>query len=440
MKNNTKMPQKLCLVTLGCPKNIVEGESIAGLLESKGWSLTTDLLSADAAVIHTCSFIADAKNESEDTIRAILRLKKSGRLKRVAVTGCLVQREGKALKDRFKGVDVFAGTGADAIEMLPSALNDGNAELITKPGGYLESSAPRLLSSDLPSAYLRIAEGCNHKCGFCIIPAIRGKFHSREQNAILEEARGLVGCGVKEIILIAQDTTLYGKDIYGKPALAALMKKIAKIDGVKWLRLMYAYPATISPGLIDVIRTEDNICKYIDMPVQHVSDNVLKLMGRPCGVKKIIKNLKERVPGLSLRTSIITGFPGETAKDFKELCSFVSEGWFDQLGVFEYDPVAGTPAASYKGKISSRLKSERKKQLMLIQKRVLRKKFKAMTGTIVEALVESNISENVYAGRTSLQAPEIDGGIIVKGKCSSGEFVKVKITGHRGYDLVGEKA
>jgi len=432
------MPGKLCLVTLGCPKNIVEGESIAGLLESKGWSLTTDLLAADAAVIHTCSFIADAKKESEETIRAILRLKKFGKLKRVAVTGCLVQREGKDLIDRFEDVDVFSGTGADAIERLPAALKDGSVSLITKPGGFLESSAPRLLSSNLPSAYLRVAEGCNHKCNFCIIPRIRGRFYSREQGSILKEARELIACGVKEIILIAQDTTLYGKDIYGKPALPSLMKKVADINGIKWVRLMYAYPSTVSAELIEVIRSENNICKYMDMPVQHVSDKVLKLMGRAGDVKKIIRKLKERVPGLALRTTIITGFPGENDADFKELRSFVSEGWFDHIGVFEYDPVEGTPSAELKGQIGAKLKAERKKELMLIQKNVVKKRLNAMTGKTLEALVESQKDANTHFGRTSFQAPEIDGGIIIKGKCSPGDFVDIKVTGHRGYDLLGE--
>lgn len=429
---------KLCLVTLGCPKNIVEGEHIAGLLESKGWTLTTDILHADTAVVHTCSFIADAKKESEEAIKAFSAIKRSKRLRLLAVTGCLAQREGSAFKERFPEIDVIAGTGAEAIRALPSALGAGRGVMVSKPGGFLDPDTPRLLSSTLPSAYLRVAEGCNHKCGFCVIPSLRGRYHSRRRENIIREAKGLAACGVKEIILIAQDTTLYGKDLYGTSALPALMESMAAIEGIKWVRLMYAFPSTLTPATVKAIRGNDKICKYIDMPVQHTADSVLKRMGRPAGVKKLVRGLKEMIPGLTLRSTLITGFPGETESEFKEVCAFVSEGWFDQLGVFEYSPMPGTPASRLRGAVSDRVKKERKKTLMLIQKNVVKRKFRCLKGKTFEAVVEARNGDGTFMARISMQAPEIDGGLIIRGKCAVGSFVKVKITGFRGYDLLGE--
>ena len=427
---------KICLITLGCPKNIVEGESIAGLLSAGGWELTTDLSAADAAVIHTCSFISDAKKESEEVINSLLRLKNKSRLKTLAVTGCLVQREGRSLKNRFKGVDIFIGTGS--LESLPGLLEKGVGFDIAKPGGLLESSVPRLLSSTLPSAYLRIAEGCNHKCSFCIIPGLRGIYKSRRRGDILGEAKYLAACGIKEINLIAQDTTLYGTDIYKEPSLPRLLREIAGIDGLKWIRLMYAFPGTLTASVMNAIKDEEKICKYIDMPVQHVSDKVLKLMGRPKGVQKVIRRLKESMPGVTLRSTVITGFPGEKESEFRELADFVSEGWFDHLGVFEYSPLSGTPSSRFHGKPSAAIAEERKKDLMLRQKKVVRSKFSSMIGCTVEALVESVKNMNTCIGRTSFQAPEIDGGIFLKGRRSPGSFVKARITGYDGYDLKAE--
>lgn len=424
---------KICLVTLGCPKNIVEGESIAGLLRAGGWELTTNLTDADAAVIHTCSFISDAKKESEDVINSLSRLKIKGKLKTIAVTGCLVQREGKSLREKFKGVDVFIGTGA--LGSLTDLLEKGAGLDITRPGGLLESSVPRLLSSSLPSAYLRIAEGCNHKCSFCIIPGLRGRYKSRKKEDILSEAKDLADCGIKEINIIAQDTTLYGKDIYSKPSLPVLLNDLAGIKGFKWIRLMYAFPGTVTGGLIDVIKNEEKVCKYIDMPVQHINDKVLKLMGRPTGAKNVIRRLKDQIPGLTLRSTVITGFPGEKEKEFRELADFVSEGWFDHLGVFEYNPIEGTPSSRLSGRPSARVAGARKKELMLRQQKVVRSRFESMKGDTVEVIIESRQDDDRCTGRASFQAPEIDGGMIIKGSRRLGSFVKVKITGSKGYDL-----
>jgi len=424
---------KICLVTLGCPKNIVEGENIAGMLRAGGWELTTDLNSADAAVIHTCSFILDAKKESEEVISNISKLKRTGILKKIAVTGCLVQSEGRKLKEKFKCADIFLGTGQ--LSKLPEALNKESALELSNPGGFFSSGAPRLLSSSLPSAYLRIAEGCNHKCSFCVIPKLRGKYKSRAKGEILKEARELVALGIKEINVIAQDTTYYGKDLYGKPVLAGLLRDIAGIKGIKWVRLMYAYPSTLTKDVVKVIRSEKNICKYIDIPVQHVSERVLKMMGRPGDVKTIVRHLKKEIPGLVLRTTLIVGFPGETKKEFDELAQFVSEGWFDHLGVFEYSAYGGTAACSLRGIVSARVKRERRNELMLRQKMVVAAKNKSLLGTKVDVLIESNKNNKTCSGRTAYHAPEIDGGIIVKGVCRPGRFVKAVITGYKGYDL-----
>jgi len=427
---------KICLITLGCPKNVVEGESIAGLLRQGGWELTTDLASADTAVVHTCSFISDAKKESEDAIDALCALKKSGALKQIAVTGCLVQKEGRALQKKFREVDVFAGTGS--MGGIVSLLSRGRAFELGQPGGLLEPGAPRLLSSALPSAYLRVAEGCGHKCTFCIIPRLRGSYKSRAKESVLAEAEELVACGIKEINLIAQDTTLYGMDLYGKHALPELLGKLAGIRGLKWIRLMYAYPNTITRALTDVIRDEKKICKYIDMPVQHVSGGVLKRMGRAGGVKKIIAGLKENIPGLTLRSTLIAGFPGETEREFNELASYVSEGWFDHLGVFEYSPVAGTASSSYKGRVSAAVAGDRRAELMERQKTVVAARYGALKGKTVEALVEARKGAKTCKARAVFQAPEVDGGMTVRGDCRPGSFVKVKVTGQDGYDLKGE--
>ena len=426
---------KACLITLGCPKNTVEGENIAGMLEAAGWSMTTRLDGVDCAIVHTCSFIKDSRNESEDAIRSMAALKKKGLIGKLYVTGCLAQEEKKKLLRNFTAVDGIIGTGE--LQKLPELIGGCNPSINFIPGGLLETNSTRLLSSAAPSAYLRIAEGCNHKCSFCIIPSLRGKYKSREMNSIVKEAKGLAACGIKELVLIAQDTTFYGKDLYGNFKLPLLLKKLARVKGIEWIRLLYAYPDTLTDEMLDVIREEKKICKYIDIPLQHVSDNVLRAMKRKPGVRKLVENIKARVPGVSIRTTFITGFPGETKEDFNELLEFVKEGHFEHMGAFEYSPHPGTLSASYPAQVNERLKIERKNALMLAQQKVVNIKNKGRVGKILDVLIDG-FAENAVIARSRFQAPEIDGIVYVKGKTGNKVIGKAKITGFKNYDLTGQ--
>jgi ribosomal protein S12 methylthiotransferase len=433
-----KKESSVCIITLGCPKNVVEGEQIAGLLHDAGLRLTTDIGAADYALVHTCSFIADARAESENVIRQLLRLRQSGWLKKLLVSGCLVQADGKEVQRLYPEIDGFIGTGE--LHRIGELFNDGTPPFIVgKPGGLLESPSPRLLSSSLPSAYLRLSEGCNHRCSFCIIPQLRGKYRSRKKGTVLAEASSLAAQGIEELILIAQDTSCYGKDLYGRFALADLLRKLSAIDGVRWLRLMYAYPGTVNRQLIETIKREPKVCKYIDIPLQHASDRVLKSMRRGSGTRQVVEQLKNRIPGLALRSSFIVGFPGETDKEFEELARFVEEGWFEHAGVFEYSAYPGTAAAGFPDQVPETIKRERRRQLMLIQKKVVNRNNRRRVGSIEEVLTEGKTPEGRCAGRASFQAPEIDSKVLFSGVARPGEFTTVKITGVKGYDLVGEK-
>ncbi|MFH1368781.1 MAG: 30S ribosomal protein S12 methylthiotransferase RimO [Elusimicrobiota bacterium] len=427
---------KLCLITLGCPKNTVEGEKLAGLIEKHGWSLTTKLDGADAAVIHTCSFIKDAKEESMQGIASLSELKKSGAIGKLFVTGCLVQEERSTLRGRFPLVDGILGTGE--LEKLPAMLSGRKQDLTFEPGGLLDTNAPRLLSSDIPSAYLRIAEGCDHTCSFCAIPSLRGGYKSREMGNITGEATELARRGIKELVLIAQDTTFYGKDIYSAFRLPALLRKLAAIDGIEWIRILYAYPDTLTDEMLETIGLEPKICKYLDIPLQHVSAGVLRKMRRKPGGLQLIRKIKSRFPDMALRTTFITGFPGETKKDFSELLEAVSGGWFDHVGVFEFSPHPGTRSFGMPGKISEAVKKERKKELMLMQRNVVRAKNKSLAGSLQKVLVEGVLKGGNYVGRASFQAPEIDNLVYFSGKPKPGPFQRVKITGYKGYDLTGK--
>ena len=432
---------KLCIITLGCPKNTVEGEKIAGMLDNCGWTLSADISKCDAALIHTCSFIKDAKDESISVIKKLSGLRKRGGLQKVVVTGCLAQEYGKRLFNEFPQVDAVVGTGS--LDKLPFVMSGGSDFECGKPGGLLESAYPRLLSSGLPTAYLRIAEGCGHKCAFCVIPKLRGAYKSRKIENIVSECKALVSAGIKEAVLIAQDTTLYGNDIYGKPSLPDLLKRLSKVRGIEWLRILYAYPDTVSDELLETMARGPKICKYLDIPLQHASDSVLKRMRRKGGVRKLLEKIKTRVPGIALRTTFIVGFPGETEAEFEELRAIVAEGWFEHAGVFEYSSAssADRPACkALEGKpVPEHLKRARKKELMLAQKKVVRLNNASHTGRIYKVLIESyDINKKIFTGRTYFQASEIDGITCIKGKCRVGQIQDVKITGYSGYDLMGK--
>jgi ribosomal protein S12 methylthiotransferase len=428
---------KICIITLGCPKNTVEGEKIAGMLDNCGWTLSTDLSRCDAALVHTCSFIKDAKLESAGVIKKLSALRKRGELQRVVVSGCLAQESGRRLFSEFPQVDAVVGTGC--LEQLPSVLAGRSDFECGKAGGLLESAYPRLLSSGLPSAYLRIAEGCGHKCSFCVIPTLRGRYTSRRIENIVSECVSLASAGIKEAVLIAQDTTLYGNDIYGKPSLPALLNRVSKVRGIEWLRILYAYPDTVSGALLETISRNDKVCKYLDIPLQHASGTVLDRMRRKGGVRKLLERIKTSVPGISLRTTFIVGFPGETEAEFKELKALVAEGWFEHAGVFEYSPVENCAQKPIGLAVPERVKKERKKELMLAQKKVVARRGRGHVGKIYKVLIEYyNAGKKLYTGRTYFQAPEIDGITYIKGKCRIGQIQGVKITGYSGYDLIGK--
>lgn len=435
------MTLSVVLITLGCPKNIVEGERLAGIIQAQGLTLTTDVNHADCAVVHTCSFIGDARRESSRVIRSLMRLKNAGRLQKVYVTGCYVQDEGPAIARLFPGVDGFLGTGT--LAKLGEAIVSGGGFLAGPPGGLLDSAAPRLLSSTLPSAYLRIAEGCNHRCSFCTIPRFRGRYKSRPLSAIVTEAQALVDAGIRELILVAQDITAYGRDRSGRLQLPLVVRKLARIDGLRWIRLLYAYPSTVTDELLAVMRDEEKVCRYLDMPLQHASPSVLRRMRRPALVRPLLERITARVPGIALRTTFIVGFPSESAADFAQLRDLVAEGWFEHAGVFAYSDQPRAASSAFSGVVPSAVAAARRKELMGVQRRVVRTRAAARIGTVEELLVEGNqqirynTKNSVVVGRTRFQAPEIDSVVHARGTAPAGSFVSVRITGSRGYDLLG---
>ena len=355
----------IALITLGCSKNTVESEAVCGLFVNKGYSLTNNIYLADIIIIHTCSFIEDAQIESKHQIERALLLKRKNKNLKVFVTGCLPQ----LLKDKFKSlypeIDGYTGTGGykDIINLIESKKAFCN----TRYAGGIIDFKKRILSSDLPSTYIKISEGCNHKCSYCIIPQIRGKYKSRTIKSIVDEAKALADFGIKELNIIAQDTSSYGIDIYQKPSLDKLLFQLSKIKELKWIRLLYAYPSTITKSLLNVISSNENICNYMDIPVQHISKNILSKMSRPLNTLKIVEDIKKNFPNIVLRTSLITGFPGETKEDFKQMLNFVKQNYFEHIGIFSYSDQQTSKSFNLKNKIDPKIIEERKRTLADIQ-------------------------------------------------------------------------
>ena len=437
--------KNVAFVALGCPKNAVEGESMVAMLVESGYVTTGDIGSADIVIIHTCSFIEDAKIESAQWITSVCKQKKQNQ--KIFVSGCLVQSEKEKLLSKFPKVDGFVGTGhlGKIAELVSNSKALKSKILVGAPGGLLETSLERPISWAFPSAYLRVSEGCNHKCLFCIIPKLRGKYKSRTIESLVAEAAGLAKKGVKEIILIGQDTTAYGKDIYGTFVISKLIREISKINDIRWIRVLYAFPNSVTQELLKEIASNKKVCKYIDIPLQHVSDKILKLMLRPKGALGVLKKIKSEVPGIFIRSTLIVGLPGETPEQFAELTKVVKDGWFDHLGVFEYSNVDGAKTQKIPGKISARTKKARKDKLMLLQKKVVSKKNAILLGKVFEAVAHeacefiNAVGKKVrgWKGRVAFQSIEIDGCVFFEGYASVGEFLKVKITGYKDYDLLG---
>jgi len=427
--------RKLFIVSLGCPKNLTDAEVMAGRLARAGFELTGKAEEADLALINTCAFLGSAVEESETEIRRLLEMKGRGRPIKVAVTGCLVERQRELLLRKFPQLDLIAGI--NSLDSIADAVEDGTRSLI--PGtAPLSGSGTKVRLTAGHTAYLKVADGCGNHCAYCLIPSIRGPFRSKPLEAAVEEAGALASSGAKEISLIAQDTTSYGTDLYGRPRLYELLRELVRVPGIEWLRLMYVYPEKLSGRILGLIRDEKKICRYLDMPIQHISDNVLRMMNRRSterSIRKRIDAIRGAVPDMALRTNLIAGFPGESEKDFERLLGFVKETGFDNIGVFAYSREPGTSAAGLPGQLPERVKQERMEALIEAQSRVVDRRNASLKGAIVKVLMDSP-----GFGRTCREAPEIDGGVEISGAgtgrgrtLKAGDFAEVRITGASGY-------
>ena len=461
------MTEKIYLVSLGCDKNLVDSEIMLGLLSKEGYEITDELNDADYAIVNSCCFIGDAKEESINTIIEIGELKKEGKLKGLIVTGCLAQRYQSMITEELPEADAVIGT--TAYDNIVSAI----AEIKAKNGKpekslYIDDlerlaggEEHRLVPAGEISSYIKIAEGCNKRCTYCIIPYIRGNFRSIPMETIVKEAEGLAKQGTKELLLVAQETTLYGVDIYGKKALPELVHELSKISGIEWIRLLYCYPEEITDEIIEAIKNEKKVCHYIDLPIQHSSDAILRKMARKTNqaeLRERIAKLRKEIPDITLRTTLITGFPGETDEDFKELYNFVDEMEFDRLGVFTYSAEEGTPAAEMEGQVDEEVKIARRNEIMELQQEISAEKAEGRIGKVYEVLVEGTVPSDsvngeafasirevnedgrkVYIGRTYMDAPDVDGQVFFESdyEIMSGELVEVEIIASDEYDLFG---
>jgi ribosomal protein S12 methylthiotransferase len=438
------MKEIVCLVSLGCPKNLVDSEVILGLLSKEGYSLTTDPLRAEVLIVNTCSFIEEATKEAIGTILQLSHFKKEGRCRLLIVSGCLPQRYGKVLEKELPEVDLFVGTGA--FQNLPKLLSQKSKQksFLPKPTFLYDERTPRILSTSPFAAYLKIAEGCSNACSFCTVPKIRGRYRSRKFPSVLEEAKRLADQGVQELILIAQDTTAYGKDLRDGTNLERLLKNLVTIEGLRWIRILYSYPKAdnFTDGLLELMAQENKICPYLDLPIQHIADEILKRMGRRSKgseIRSLLKKIRTFLPEVSLRSSLIVGFPGEKESQFRALLDFVQEIRFDHLGVFKYSSEEGTPASRLPHPIPESVKEERLRTLMEIQKKISLRKYRDWVGQRRVVLVEGSQRERgVLRGRLQTQAPEIDGSVILSGKAQPGNWVEALITQALPYDLVGQ--
>ena len=436
----------ILFISLGCDKNLVDSEVMLGLLDKKGYKIVDEESEADVIVINTCCFINDAKEESVQTILEMAEYKKEGRLKALIVTGCLAQRYQQEILDEIPEVDAVLGTTSyDKItEAVEEALTGNGHVEVTDINALPLVDEKRLVTTGGHFAYLKIAEGCDKHCTYCIIPKLRGNYRSVPMERLIKEAEDLAEQGVKELILVAQETTVYGQDIYGEKSLHKLLKELCKISGIRWIRILYCYPEEIDDNLIQAIKEEPKICHYLDLPIQHASDEILKRMGRRTSkgqLVEIIGKLRSEIPDIALRTTLITGFPGESEANHEELMEFVDEMEFDRLGVFTYSPEEDTPAADMPEQIEESVKEDRQAEFMELQQDIAFDKAEDMVGSEVLMMVEGKVAdENVYVGRTYKDAPNVDGLIFVHtdAELITGDFAKVKVTGALEYDLIGE--
>lgn len=437
---------KILFISLGCDKNLVDSEEMLGLLNREHYEFTDDENEAEVIIINTCCFVNDAKEESIDTILQMAEYRKNGKCKALIVTGCLAQRYKAEIVKEIPEVDAILGTSSydDIVNAVNSAIAGNKFEQYSTLEKLIVEEKDRVVTTGGHFAYIKIAEGCNKCCTYCIIPKIRGNYRSVPKEEILKSAEKLVENGTKEIILVAQETTMYGVDIYGKKMLPDLLKKLCKISGLVWIRILYCYPEEITDELIEVIKNEDKICKYIDMPIQHASDKVLKAMGRHTNRLELterINKIRKEIPDMVLRTTLISGFPGETQEDHEEMLDFVDEMEFDRLGVFTYSPEEDTIAAELPNQIDEEIKKMRRNEIMELQQEIAFDKAERLIDKQLLVMIEGKVvDENAYIGRTYMDSPNVDGNIFVTTdeELVTGDFVKAKVTGAVEYDLIGE--
>lgn len=436
---------KILFISLGCDKNLVDSEVMLGLLASRGYEMIDDEQEADIIVVNTCCFIHDAKQESVDNILEMAEYKKTGKLKALIVTGCLAERYRQEIIDEIPEVDAVLGTTAydKILDAVDEALEGKHFLEMEDLQALPVVDTKRQITTGGHFAYMKIAEGCDKHCTYCIIPKIRGTYRSVPMKQLIKEAEELAAQGVKELILVAQETTLYGKDLYGEKSLHKLLKELCKVSGIQWIRILYCYPEEITDELIQVIKEESKICHYLDLPIQHANDEILKRMGRRTSKQElidIVTKLRKEIPDICLRTTLITGFPGETEEQHQELVEFVDEMEFDRLGVFTYSPEEDTPAATMPDQIDEEVKLERQAELMELQQEIAFDTAENMIGREMLVMIEGKIAdEPAYVGRTYRDAPKVDGLIFVEtGELlMSGDFAKVTVTGAEEYDLIG---
>ena len=437
---------KILCISLGCDKNLVDTEKMLGLLRNDGWEFTDDESEAEVVIINTCCFINDAKEESINAILEMAELKKTGRCRALIVAGCLAQRYQEEIIREIPEVDGCVGTASgDEISRVLREVLQGRREMCFESLSRLwDCEAGRVVTTGGHYAFLKIAEGCDKHCTYCIIPSLRGPYRSVSMERIVAEAEQLAADGVKELILVAQETTVYGVDLYGRKALPELLSRLCRISGIWWIRLQYCYPEEITQELIETIRAEEKICHYLDIPVQHASDRILKSMGRrTCReqLKAMIENLRRQIPDIALRTTLISGFPSETQEDHEILMDFVDEMEFERLGVFAYSQEEDTPAASFAGQVPEEVRRQRRDEIMELQQEIAFEKSEFMIGRVMDVMIEGKaVDEDVYVGRTYMDAPGVDGFIFVntREELMTGDFVRVRVTGALEYDLIGE--
>lgn len=441
------MTYKISMVSLGCSKNLIDSEQMIGVLKGKDYEVTEDHSEADIIVVNTCGFIDKAKEESIDTILEAAEQKAHGKCKCLIVAGCLSERYREELLDEIPEVDGVLGTG-NIVEIAEIVEKSLAGERVSKFGDvdadYFEDSK-RVISTPSHSAYIKISEGCDNLCTYCIIPKLRGKYRSRKIESILDEARGLAESGTKELILIAQDTSKYGMDLYGEYRLPELLDELQKLEGIEWIRILYIYPETFTDELVDAIARNSKVAKYVDIPIQHINDRVLKLMNRKTdksSITALVEKLRSKVEGIVIRTTLIVGFPGEEEDEFRELKDYVGEMKFDRLGVFAYSQEEDTPAAKMKDQVDEEVKEQRQLEVMKVQKDISEEKSRSNIGRKFRVLIEEKVEDGVYLGRTYMDSPEIDGLVYVHSdrKLEIGEFQTVIVKDALEYDLIGDVA